>query len=165
LTLRKIKRPGGVFSFEVRLAAEDESGVWLHSIRASNWTAPHDGGNGPFDCLILLSPERYWVACWVDDPADKRLEIDVCLPSERGPAGWSYVDLELDVFQHGDGTIEIIDEDEFNEACRNGWIRSEDARIAHETASAIHMMLYKRQESLWEKGWQKLNDLRQFPSF
>ena len=160
LTLYKIKRPRGVFSLDVQLAAEDESGVWLHSVHGSNWTAPHDRGKVAFDCVLLLSPERYWVSWWIDDPADKRLEIDVCLPPECGSDGWSYIDLELDIFQHDDGTIEIKDQDEFDEACRNGWIRSEDARIARETTSTIQMMLYNRQDSFWEKGWQRLNALR-----
>jgi predicted RNA-binding protein associated with RNAse of E/G family len=89
--------------------------------------------------------------------------MDVCLPAERVIEGWSYVDLELDIFQYADGTVQIKDRDEFDDACRNGWIRIEDARIAHETASAMHMRLYKRQESIWEQGWQRLKGLQQFP--
>jgi hypothetical protein len=157
--LRKIKRPGGVFVYDVQPVVEDGFGVWLYAARGSNWEAPHDQGTLPCDVLLLLSPERHWVAWWVDDPDDKRLEIDVCLAPERKHDGWSYVDLELDPIRHEGGMIEIEDTDEFDDACRSGWIRPEDARMAHETALAMETALRNHEEPLGDEGWRRLADL------
>jgi predicted RNA-binding protein associated with RNAse of E/G family len=98
------------------------------------------------------------VAWWVDDPTDKRLEIDVCLAPERTDDGWSYVDLELDPVRHANGVIEIQDHDEFVVACRDGWITAEDAAIADATAKTLATALQKREEPLAEEGWRRLAD-------
>ncbi len=111
------------------------------------------------DCLLLLSPNRYWVAVWVDDPADRRLEIDVCRPPLRESDGWSYIDLELDPIRHEPGKIEIEDRDEFDEACRGGWISADEARIANETAATMEFALKERTEPLGEEGWRRLKSL------
>jgi len=112
------------------------------------------------DCLLLLRPDRYWVAVWVDDPEDRRLEIDVCLPPQQESDGWSYIDLELDPVRHESGEIEIEDRDEFDDACRNGWISADDARIASDTAAAMELALIERTEPFGEEGWRRLNSLR-----
>src|SRR5262249_42523500 len=100
------------------------------------------------------------VASWVDDPADRRLEIDVCLAPESEIDGWSYVDLELDPVRHRNGVIEIEDYDKFEVACRNGWITSNEARVAQETAVAIEAALRTRAEPLGDEGWRRLDALR-----
>ena len=156
LKLRKIKRPAGIFTFDVQPLVEDAFGVWLYALRGSNWEAPHATGELPFDVLILLSPERCWVALWVDDPADKRLEIDICIAPERDNNGWSYVDLELDPIRHEGGIIEIEDGDEFEAACRNGWISSKDAEMAEATALVMEAALRRRDSPLGEEGWRRL---------
>lgn len=161
MKLRKIKRPAGISAFDVEPLVEDNFGVWLCARRGSKWEAPHGSGTVPYDCLLLLSPKRFWVAVWVDDPADKRLEIDICLPPERENDGWSYVDLELDPIRHENGVIAVEDHDEFESACRNGYITSDEARIAQETAVAMEAALRKRDEPLGDEGWFKLGTLRQ----
>jgi len=142
LKLRKIKRPGGVFVYDFQLVVEDDFGVWLHAERG--------------DVLLLLSPQRHWVAWWVDDTDDRRLGIDICLAPERKHDGWSYVDLELDPVRHESGMTEVEDSDEFADACRSGWIRPEDARRAHETALAMETALRNREEPLCDEGWRRL---------
>src|SRR5262245_16814473 len=134
--------------------------MWFYAQRGSRWEAPHAIGGLPCDCLFLLSAGRFWVAVWVDDPADRRLEIDVCLPPEREHDGWTYVDLELDPIRHESGIIQIEDYDEVDAVRRNGWITPENARIALETASAMEASLRKREEPLGDEGWMRLNILR-----
>lgn len=160
MKIRKIKRPGGVFTFEFRPVTEDSFGVWLHLPRGSVWEAPHDVGTLPFDVLILLSPERCWVAWWVNDSNDKRVEIDVCLSPVREGDGWSYVDLELDPVRHENGTIEIQDRDEFDTACRQGWIAESDAHMADAVANAMGAALRNREEPFGKEGWHRLNALQ-----
>jgi hypothetical protein len=106
--LSKIKRPGGVFWFDLQPVAQDRDGTWLHGRAGSAWCAPHDAGTLPVAVLVLLAQGRPWAAWWVDDPADRRLEIAVCLPPEATEAGWQYVDLELDpVLHEQDWRVEI----------------------------------------------------------
>ena len=116
-----------------------------------------------FDLLLLLSAERCWVAKWVDDPIDNRLEIDICLPPKREHDGWSYIDLELDPVRHKDGTIEIQDRDEFAFACRDGWITPEQAVMANTTAVAMTDALRKRDEPLGNEGWRRLYAVKAKP--
>lgn len=158
--LHKIKRPAGDFCFEVELVEDDTLGSWLYGQCGSAWTAPHDSGTLPFDVLVLLSPERHWVAWWVDDPGDPRLEIDVCLPPERVDDGWRYVDLELDPVRHERGAIEIEDWDEFTGAIHAGWIDPAEAAIAEQTALLLDGALRERSAPLGNEGWQRLDRLR-----
>src|SRR4051812_1227860 len=141
MTLNKIKRPGGTFSYEILFLVEDEYGVWLHAPVGTKWKAPHDEGTLPFAVLLLLRRDRNWVAWWVDDPADRRLEIDICLRPERVHDGWAYVDLELDPVRHEGGSIEIQDLDEFDTACRSGWMTAADAEIAAKTSAEMETAL------------------------
>jgi hypothetical protein len=41
--------------------------------------APHDSCALPGPVVVLIATDRPWVAWWVGDPADRRLEIGVCL--------------------------------------------------------------------------------------
>ncbi|GIG87928.1 hypothetical protein Pen02_28640 [Plantactinospora endophytica] len=108
--------------------------------------------------VVLLAPGRPWVAWWVDDPADRRLEIDVCLPPEATEAGWRYVDLELDPVLHmRDSRVEIEDWDEYEQACRDGWMSPDEAKIAQVTAEDRAGALRRRDEPWQERGWQMLS--------
>jgi hypothetical protein len=160
MKLEKIKRPGGSFYFSVEPLVEDEFGTWLHAPAADTWEAPHGVGTLPMDVLILLSADRHWAVWWVDDPTDRRIEIDICLPPERVRDGWRYIDLELDPVRHADGTVEIQDHDEFEAACRNGWITAADAEIALGAAPAMEAALRRREEPLGEEGWRRLDIVR-----
>ncbi|MGC4790733.1 DUF402 domain-containing protein [Micromonospora sp. DT178] len=108
--------------------------------------------------MVLLAAGRPWVAWRVGDPADRRLEIDVCLPSEGSEAGWQYVDLELDpVLHERDSRVEIEDWDEYEQACRNGWMSTDDAKLAHSTAEDRARALRRRDEPWQERGCQLLS--------
>ena len=88
------------------------------------------------------------------------MEIDVCLAPIRLDDGWSFVDLELDPIQHEDGVIEIADRDEFDAACRDGWIVKEDADMANEVATAMEHALRTRDEPFGAEGWHRLDRLQ-----
>jgi hypothetical protein len=156
MTVWKIKRPAGRGSFDVRPLVEDQFGVWLYAPRGSVWKAPHATGTLPFDALALFSPEQWWVAWWVEDARGRRIEIDVCLPPQREPNGWSYVDLELDVVKRENGSTEVLDRDEFDAACLNGWISAQDARRADVITEAMADALRRGDEPFGEEGWRRL---------
>jgi len=42
----------------------------------------------------------------------------------------SYIDLELDLVRQENGRVEVLDRDEFDTACREGWISPDDAQTA-----------------------------------
>jgi hypothetical protein len=156
--LRKIKRPGGTFWFDLQEIGRDGDGTWLHGPVGSPWGAPHDVGTLTVPVLVLLAADRPWAAWWVGDPADQRLEIDVCLPPETAAAGWQYIDLELDPVLHlSDERVEIEDWDEYDEACRAGWMSPADAQLAQTTAESCAEMLRHRREPWLGRGWQMLH--------
>lgn len=155
--LRKIKRPGGVFWYDLQRVGQDLDGTWLRGPVGSAWGAPHDCGTLSVPVVVLLAADRPWVAWWVGDLADQRLEIDVCVPPEVTEAGWQYVDLELDpVLHEPDGRVEIEDWDEYEDACRNGWMNSDDAKLARTTAQRCAELLRQGTEPWLRRGWQVL---------
>ncbi|WP_084597900.1 DUF402 domain-containing protein [Micromonospora chokoriensis] len=156
--LSKIKRPGGVFWFDLELVGQDRDGTWLRGPVGSPRGAPHDSGTLSMPVIVLLTAGRPWVAWWVGDPTDRRLEIDVCLPPERTEAGWRYIDLELDpVLHERDLRVEIEDWDEYEQALRDGWMSPDDAKLAQSTAEDRAEALRCRDEPWQERGWQLLS--------
>lgn len=154
--LQKIKRPGGGFWFDLRQVGQDDDGTWLHGPVGSPWGAPHECGVLAVPVVVLLSAGRPWATWWVGDPADERIEIDVCLPPEVVGTGWRYVDLELDPVRHErDGRVEIEDWDEYDEACRDGWMTADEADLARTTAERCAEELRRGQPWL-SRGWQRL---------
>jgi hypothetical protein len=153
----KVKRPGGIFEFDMELVADDGDGIWLSYPKGAAWRAPHDTGTMPFHALVLVRPGDPFVTWWVDDPADRRIEVDICRPPTRTADGWSFVDLELDPVRHErTGVIEIEDDDEFEEACRHGWIDAQDAATASSAAQELAAMLARREEPWGDAGWRRL---------
>lgn len=160
--LEKVKRPAGLFWYDFEAAIEDGHGTWLYGRTGSRWGAPHDSGNLPVAALVLLHPGRPWVAWWVADPADQRIEIDVCLPPERIGDGWRYVDLELDPVRHEQtARIEIEDEDEYEQSRREGWMSPDEARLARQAAEDGARLLRQQDQSWSARGWQLLDTLTQ----
>jgi hypothetical protein len=156
----KVKRPAGPGWFDVRLVLEDDDGTWLHGPAGTPWSAPHDEGHLLVPVLLLLHPERPWVVWWVGDPADRRIELDVCLPPVRTAEGWQYVDLELDPVRHEQECwIEIQDEDEYLESVRQGWMTAEDAGLARRTADDGARLLRDPEQPWWSDGWRMLSSL------
>jgi hypothetical protein len=158
--LSKVKRPGGVFWFDLRPTLQDRHGTWLQGPAGSPWGAPHDSGSLLAPVVVLIATYRPWVAWWVGDPADRRLETDVCLPPQRIEGGWRYIDLELDpVLHERDSRVEIEDWDEYEQACRNGWMSADDAHLARVTAEERAEVLRRRDEHWLDRGWQMLSEL------
>jgi hypothetical protein len=155
--LNKIKRPAGVFWYDLEQVAHDSDGTWLRGPIGSPWGAPHDCGTLSVPVVVLLAADRPWAAWWIGDPADQRLEIDVCRPPEATEGGWQYVDLELDpVLHEAGGRVEIEDWDEYEDACRNGWMNSDDAKPAQTTAERCAEILRNGAEPWLWRGWQML---------
>jgi hypothetical protein len=154
--LLKVKRPAGTGSFDVHPFTIDGFGEWLYAPTGSAWDAPQDAGTLSFDVVVLIRPQDWVVSWWVDEPTDRSVAIDICLPPERTTDGWSFVDLELDAVRHSSGVVEIQDNDEFEAACRNGWITAAEAEVALVTAAAMADALRDHVEPWGDAGWQRL---------
>ena len=82
----------------------------------------------------------------------------MCLPPDRTEAGWRYIDLELDpVLHERDSRVEIEDWDEYKQACRDGWMSADEAKLAQSTAESRAEALRRRDEPWQERGWQLLS--------
>ena len=101
----------------------------------------------------MLIPKSEW---WVDYPSGPQVEVDICVPASRIPDGWSFVDLELDVYRRPDQSIEIMDNDEFDSACQLGWIQPDEAARAVETAKEMVDVLERRVLPFDDSGWERL---------
>lgn len=160
MRLDKVKRPAGVFSFRFRFLEQDGYGIWLYAPVGAAWVAPHDRGAMPVDVVALVKPGRSFVTWWVDDPAGRRVDIDICLPPEKTADGWTYIDLELDVSRREPDVVVVHDHDEFEAACRNGWITPPDAATAKTTAVEMQEVLQRRIEPWGDEGWRRLIDAK-----
>ena len=62
---------------------------------------------------------------------------NVLTPVRMSGARWETTDLCLDVWAGADGRVEILDEDEFEEARERGWMDEPTARRARDEADAL----------------------------
>lgn len=62
--------------------------------------------------LMLVPPADDWLA-WFPEFGDFELYVDIVSGTERSETAVTTVDLDLDVIRRRDGTIELLDVDEF----------------------------------------------------
>jgi len=70
----------------------------------------------PHDFVLLVPAEGCWIASW-NDPGAQAVEVYVDVTTAPVVDGEviSAVDLDLDVIRLRDGSVEVLDEDEFTE--------------------------------------------------
>jgi predicted RNA-binding protein associated with RNAse of E/G family len=71
---------------------------------------------------------------------------NICTPVEFRPDGWETTDLFLDLWWPPDGTPQVLDEDEFAHAVREGWISPPWAARAREE---MDRLLREAREGRW----------------
>lgn len=114
-------------------------------------------------CSYCTRTVRGWCG-GVDDPADRRIELDVCLPPERTAEGWRYVDLELDPVRHEqEHWIEIQDEDEYQDSVRQGLMTPAEADLARRSADEGARLLLRPDQPWWSHGWRMLSVITRQP--
>jgi hypothetical protein len=74
-------------------------------------------------------------------------------PLTRSRIGFDYLDLELDVRVRPDRSVEVLDEDEFEEAQRLGVISAEEAASVCAEAERV-IAAIERWESPFRDGWE-----------
>ncbi len=108
------------WAFDMERLGEDKHGVWL-------WAPAGTVLRRGFDKTIhvqqgfvkVITHDRWWTAVWNVGPGvgDRLIEVyvDVITPAVWDGATVRMVDLDLDVIRRHDGSVEIDDEDEFEE--------------------------------------------------
>ena len=75
------------------------------------------------------------------DGTVKGTYVNICTPVELFPEAASYVDLEVDVIRHADGTVKRVDDDDLEVAVEEGHVPDPLADKAREVATAVERAL------------------------
>lgn len=151
--IRKRKRPEGIFTWGSYQTARDELGIWLFTPRGSlfrgerlgetsycNVGSPEGAG---IPVMHLVHPGAWWLATfWSRGETPWSLTFDLCRPPVFGELGWSYVDLELDIWVDSQTqSAHLEDEDEFAEAVSTGTITSDEAARVELAVTEVHALV------------------------
>jgi predicted RNA-binding protein associated with RNAse of E/G family len=72
-------------------------------------------------------------------------------------SGWSYVDLELDLVRLADGSVLLVDEDEFEQTVAEYRLPSDVVAAARTTAADLRKRLAIAVEPVMAAGWDWLD--------
>jgi hypothetical protein len=138
--------------------------VELEPDRYGRWTfcakgVQHANSSGgvftmPCDAVQLVPADSWWVAWWWGEP--RWISIDLCEPTHVEGGRWSYVDLELDVALFQDGTVNVLDRDEFDESIAKGVIDDASAQQVEKASAWLVQALETGTEPFGDAGWRKL---------
>jgi len=100
---------------------DDDFGTWLYIPRGT-WWVRGDGARVavPANSIQLVIPDVAWTPTFYDltgvaDEVRYTLYVDMITGCRWTGSTATMVDLDLDVVRHRDGTVELLDEDEFVE--------------------------------------------------
>ena len=118
VTVQFFKYPNRLhWRHEMRRLGEDEHGVWLG---AQSGTVVQRGIEPPMTLdrpfVQLIPPVSYWSLIYNGEDNKYPVYVDIATP-----ARWvnehrvEMIDIDLDVVRRKDGSVEVLDEDEFRE--------------------------------------------------
>jgi hypothetical protein len=136
---------------ELEVIGTDSFGAWLYR--------PRDASLDRVG--VQLMPHRgwwtaWWWIGWTDDPGRRWIAVDICTPPTLKPEGWQYDDLEIDLVRLADGSILVLDEDEFEQARRSAPYSQEIVTAALRARDDVHRMLEQGDEPFRSHGWRHL---------
>ncbi|MBO4259213.1 DUF402 domain-containing protein [Streptomyces griseorubiginosus] len=158
--VRKVKwplpdatEPRSVSEWDARVLGTDQFGTWLFCGEGEI----HRGSNGeswvvPSDGVQLLPDSGWWAAWWWR--TDRWISVDICTPPALGESGWSYVDLELDLARLADGTVLLVDEDEFEQTVVECRISADVVAEARAAAADLQIRLADVAVPVVAAGWE-----------
>jgi uncharacterized protein len=127
----------------MRLLGEDQHGVWAGS-PAPTVLRKGDGPlvTLPYASILLFPRDGCWTAAFNDEPASTEIYCDITTePRWPDPAQVTMIDLDLDVRRLRDGTVELLDADEFAEHQVRYGYPAEVISSAERTASWLQATL------------------------
>jgi hypothetical protein len=162
----KRKRPKGIGRWGAYELGTDGHGTWLFTPKGSVFRAELDGRTTTcavgrpeppgLDVVHLVPATGWWFAVWTDDGERRRLAIDICRPCRRDGDEWSFVDLELDLLQDGDGPLTLVDEDEFDAAVAAGIISAAEQSHAWTAVTELEARVHDGEPPFDGGAWDAL---------
>ena len=108
------------WAFDMERLGEDVHGLWLSAAAGTDLrrgTEPSISAKHGF--VKVVTPGQWWTALWNEGPWSDgrsiRTYVDVITPAVWDGDTVRMVDLDLDVVRRSDGTVEVDDEEEFDE--------------------------------------------------
>jgi protein associated with RNAse G/E len=97
--------------------AEDDYGVWTGAFAGST---SRRGNEPPIvirqQYVMLFPRDAWWTATFNGEPARSEIYCDIATPATwTNPREVTMIDLDLDVCRRRDGTVDLLDADEFAE--------------------------------------------------
>lgn len=147
VTLQFFKYPDTVhWRHDMLYLGEDHLGTWLGAplgTTIQRGSEPPMSWNRPF--IQLIQPNRPWIPIWNLDPDRTAIYVDITtVPVRPAPDRYETIDLDLDVVQLVDGSIQILDEDEFEEHRSSlgypDWMIDQARTSTAEVAAAIEAL-------------------------
>lgn len=118
MTLQFYKYPRALhWRHDMVLLGDDEHGTWLGApIGTVIQRAEESPMSWKHPFVQLIQPGRAWIPIWNVEPDKTEIYVDITtVPTRPAPDRYEAVDLDLDVVRLVDGTIMVLDEDEFEE--------------------------------------------------
>ena len=143
------------WQFTMQRLGEDEHGTWLW---APAGTQAQRGNEAPitFETVSAkLITNDWWTAIWscATDRSDAwRVYVDIVQPATWHDSTVTMVDLDLDVYRKLDGTVRLLDEDEFAEHQVNLAYPAELISGAREAADRLFAAVQRGDEPFREAG-------------
>jgi protein associated with RNAse G/E len=100
----------------LKVLGEDEHGVWLGAPTGTVWRRGTEPRVNLPASVTLVPRDDWWVASFNTEPAKYEMYIDLSTVPVWDGNEVTMVDLDLDVVRvRQDGTVRLLDEDEFEE--------------------------------------------------
>lgn len=136
---------------ELEVVGTDNFGTWLYR--------PRDASLDRVG-IQLMPVHGWWTAWWwigwEHDPTRRWIAADICTPPMLDPDGWRYDDLEIDLVRLADGSVLVLDEDEFEAARRSVPYPPEIVAAALRARNEVQQMLHQDMEPFGSCGWKRL---------
>lgn len=118
VTLQFYKYPRSLhWRHDMVLLGEDHHGTWLGAPAGTVIQRAEESPMSwkhPF--VQLIQPGQAWIPIWNVEPEKTEIYVDITtVPTRPAPDRYEVIDVDLDVVQLVDGTIMVLDEDEFDE--------------------------------------------------
>ncbi len=142
--------------------ADDHHGTWIGG-RAGG--TARRGNEAPktmrHDWVKLIVPGAWWTAIW---NASGDCYVDVITPPRWTGDVVSMIDLDLDVYRHPDGRVEVMDEDEFEEHRHTLGYPDQVVDMARATTARLVLAVEAGEEPFGTAGPARLADWRAEPA-
>jgi uncharacterized protein len=148
------------YAYRMRVLGEDDHGVWgACEVGEEVYKAGQLAFVREHGYLSLIPRASCWSGLWYP-PAEPNFEVYVDINSQPvwTDSAVSMVDLDLDVLRHRDGTVELLDEDEFEDHQQRFAYPDELTILARTSAQELMRRVSEPDEpfrSVW-RAWHRL---------